>query len=277
MKILIYFFTDKDTQGWIDYDYIQFPFKICFIFYLEEHQNKFLDYLKDLKRKLDFETMEFIDFFSRLKNMEKSVEAIVNEFDKKDILFTIYTKKCSSVYHEDDFKNTVIYNFKILIKKLLKLEEIEGIKSFIETTVDLTDCSTLASNLIYYLTLENRLIEKFNSFKILIRDNYTKKPSFLPKSVLSTTTQIFLDLIANGNCTIKDLQNEYSKKYRDGKIVSQPFISRYVSKLISYDLIQEERKEGFKYFSLKNNAKIYTTPSLKEFEKTYEDHIENPN
>jgi len=50
------------------------------------------------------------------------------------------------------------------------------------------------------------------------------------------------------------------------KKVSQPYVSRYVSKLIKYDLIKEERKEGYKNFSLTEKAIIYITPSLKKFE-----------
>lgn len=278
--ILIYIYTDGDSDKWIVNDYINFSFKKCFLFYIEKEEKSLNNFLKEIQNKLKPTKIKIEEFGSNSNSqyiLSKKIPLYINssneindseksDFSKmQEIAFSIYINKVEFFPQNINSSNSIINKFKLLLDNLSELSKSDKNfdKNEAKLIIDLTNCSLELYSLLYYLILKYKMDEKFDNLELILWDKLSNKPRTIPLFFLDSTSQLFLDLIASGTSTIKDLQEKYSKLKKTDKIVSQPFVSKYISNLIKLSLIKEDWIEGFKHFYLTSNGHIHYSPSLK--------------
>ncbi|MHA1266984.1 MAG: tetratricopeptide repeat protein [Candidatus Helarchaeota archaeon] len=175
--------------------------------------------------------------------------------------FSIYYKIIEDTSDAPNFSRTLIDYFKFLLEYAKDHKDpFSKINLNEAITIDLTNCPEPLFAVLYFIALKNYDPSKFQDFDVIC---WTQDiPFSLPIQFLDSTSQLFLDLISTGNSTIKELQHAYSNNKNLDKIVSQPFISKYISQLLKLHLIQEEWIEGLKHFYLSPYGAIHTSSTL---------------
>ncbi len=260
---LIYFFTEKSESNWLINDYIRLSFKNCLVFYYSENLTHVTKFISELKNKIKPQNPKIIDI-DKLVEKDKKVNAkeivLTNfqEFLKKsdETLFTIYLKQVELPTKHKTIGSSLLNFIKIILESFVLLYE-PKIKEKRKIIVDLTNCSLLNSNLIYFLLL--KYISEYNikTIDVIIWDESLNQMNELPTNFLDSTSQLFLDLIASGVSTMKDLQEKYTKVKELNKMVSQPLVSKYISRLLKNNLVSEDWIEGFKNLYLSDKGYLH--------------------
>jgi len=264
----IYFFLGEKASKWIINDYIHFSFNKCFIFYLEKEKLKISQFLSDFKKDvkpLEFDIEDLDDFIINL-NLDDIIREIDGEIKGKSN-FKFYLKEIKNLNFKSFSKESLIYKIKILLEKFSIIDEIlkSRKKTHKKFIFDLTNLSGFLSFEFYYILLKYRLDNNLSNLEIIVWGDKTNTFQNVPNFFLDQTSQILLDLIASDSSTIKELQQKYSEIKNLEKVVTQPFISKYISKLIKKRLIDEDWIEGFKHFYITDFGNLHYKPDIENY------------
>ncbi|MHA1248656.1 MAG: tetratricopeptide repeat protein [Candidatus Helarchaeota archaeon] len=261
---LIYFFTDKSNDKWLINDFIRFSFKKCFIFYYHENATKLYNSIEELKKKIKPQTPKIVDIDDIFNKNNNTLN--INNLRKifqnnEDFPFKLFLVKLDNVNKDKNLRTSLLDNIKLIIETFIEVYEKNNTidKKLI---FDITNCSSINANLIHFLIIKYILEYNIENLEIISWDIYSNQIFEIPVKFIDSTTQIILDLIASGISTIKELQEIYTQIKGLNKIVSQPFISKYISKLLKLGLISEEWIEGLKNFYLTESGKLYIHSNL---------------
>ncbi|MHA1131970.1 MAG: tetratricopeptide repeat protein [Candidatus Helarchaeota archaeon] len=260
--ILIYVFSGENAEKFFNIDYIQFHFKICYLLYFKQDHSKFERFLDDLKKRIK---PQEVNVFGIDDILIQNNEFIINEpkSNYQQSTFSIYYKEIEKPSDNYKLNGTLIDYFKFLIEYAKNNEDpIFRINLNEAITIDLSNCPQPLFSILYYIALKYYEESEFQNFNVIYWDKAMNTPYFLPIQFLDATSQIFLDLIAEGNSTIKELQQSYSQNKNLDKIVSQPFVSKYISQLLKQNFIKEEWLEGLKHFYLSEHGSIHASSTL---------------
>lgn len=278
--LLIYVYKGNNADKLFNIDYIRFHFKICYIIYFKQDKDRFNKFLSELLDKIGPEEINILKMNDLFLNNEISLKDSINNKPKdefKQTILSIYYKEIAVPPHLLNVKENLIDYFKFLLEYIkTNKDPIYDIKLNDSVIIDLSNCPQPLFSILYFLILKNLIETEIKNYNVICWDESLNNPFMLPIQFLDTISQMILDLIAEENSTIKELQQIYSENRNLDKIVSQPFISKYISQLLKQNLIKEEWFEGIKHFYLSEYGYLHIRSSLQQIisQKSIEKRIQ---
>ncbi len=228
MVNLLYIYSN--SIGALHKDYNEYDIECCFFLHPQDI--------------LPYPVQNFFEDHGGIKSLSQFAETFINDSNSNDRAQAVFLQKVKQKLSQDG-------SYLSFCKMLLDLH---GKKN--PLIIDLSDCPPDVSPFLHYM-----LLNSGNSHvKAVVWNQLDPIPNEIPLFILEPAAKTFVRLISLGYQTIPALQRAYishkvkkSKKLDQKEMISQPTVSKYLSKLKKRGIIESYFEGKKKIFSISPN------------------------
>ena len=230
MVNLLYIYSN--SIEFLQNDFKKYDIKNCFVLHIPD--------------LLPYSVLQYFEELGGLKSLSQIADIFMKDSQLDKFSKNIYLQKVESDISRDG-------SFLSFCRMLLDLHSDDDNGGVTDLIFDLSDCSPNISPFLYYMLLN----DSRSNIKAIVWNKNDLVPKEIPLFVLEPAAKKFVRLISLGYQTIPALQRAYVSKREKSPIsnnqkgiISQPTVSKYLSKLKKLGIIASHFEGRKKFFTV---------------------------